>query len=367
MKKLVYISGTRADFGLMKRTLLEINKYVDLIIIVTGMHLSNKWGNTIKEIYKYNFKIKRVSMPLSGENLGDMVESFAFGFQNIFLAIKNINPDIIFLEGDRGEALIGAIIGSHLNIPIFHQGGGDISDSIDNKIRDAITMFSDYHLVGNEISYKRLINFGISEKHLFNVGEPGLDDILKNDYTQKTEIIKKYSINPNEPLILLIFHPNTKEIESVEAQTIQIMEAIKKLEINTIGLYANADAGGNLINKILANYKAELPYLKLFKHFYREDFLGLMNVCSLMIGNSSSGIIELPSFKKPFVCIGTRQKGRLKLENVLEVGYVKEDIFKAINKALYDEDFKNNIKQIKNPYGDGTAYLKITDIFLKNS
>ncbi len=364
MKKIIYISGNRADFNLMTRALLELKKHVDVTIIATGMHFSDKWGNTIQEIQKFDFKIIKVDMELKDNSLSSMAESLGIGIKSMSKIIENLAPDLIFVEGDRAEALAGAIVGSHLNIPVIHHGGGDISGSIDNKIRNAITMFSDYHLTGNIESYNRLIKIGISKANVFNVGEPGLDEIISKNFTHKDEIAIKFDIDLDQPLLLLIFYPNTNEFSEIENQISCILEAIKELKIPTIALYSNADAGGNIINKCLNEYQSNITSLKVFKHFFREDFSGLMNVCSAMVGNSSSGVIELPLFRKPYICIGTRQKGRLKAENVIEVGYNKEDIKGAIEKGLFDEDFRRKLEKLSNPYGDGTAYLKITNIIL---
>lgn len=365
MKKIVYISGSRADFNLMSRTLLELNKHLEVIIIATGMHLSEKWGSTIQEIKKYDFIIKEVDMELKDTNLRSMSESLGIGITRMSGLIEELAPDLIFVEGDKGEALIGAIIGSHLNIPIIHHGGGDISDSIDNKIRNAISMFSDFHLTGNIESYNRLLKMGISKSNVFNVGEPGLDDIIAKNYKPKNKIRKDFNINTRKPLLLLIFYPNTKEFIDIEKQIIQILEVIEELKLPTIALTSNADAGGDIINKFLYEYESKLDFLKVYKHFNKENFLGLMNICSAMIGNSSSGITELPLFRKPYILVGTRQKGRLIAENVIKVGYKKEDIIKAIKKGLYDKQFKIQLDNLTNPYGNGTTYLKITDIILK--
>lgn len=361
-KKVIYISGTRADFNLMSRTLVELNKFVDLTVIAVGMHLSEKWGKTIKEIMKYDFKVEIAEVILEEGGLSEMVEFLGKAILKLLPIIKKIDPDVILVEGDRGEMLVGAIIGAHLNISVVHHGGGDISDSIDNSIRNAITMFANYHLTGNIDSYNRLLNIGIPESRLFNVGEPGLDDILAKNYTSKEAIIKKYKINSQEPLLLLIFHPNTKEFTSVKTQIVQILEAIKELEFPTISIYSNADAGGKIINDTLDEYQTQLNNLQVFKHFYKEEFSGLMNVCSAMVGNSSSGLTELPLFKKPFICVGTRQKGRLKTENVIEVDYKKEEIIQAVKKGLYDDHFRKKLENLTNPYGDGKSFYKITNI-----
>lgn len=365
MIKIGYVSGTRADFGLMRKTLLALNRKVDLTIIATCMHLSPRFGSTVKEIEKEGFKIKQVDMLIDNDSLTAMAKSFGIGVYGITQAMEEINPDLVLIEGDRGESLASAIVGAHMNIPVVHHGGGDVSRTIDNKIRYAITMFSDYHLVGTEESYKRLISIGIPEKRVFCVGEPGLDDIYANDFTSKNEIIKKYEIDVENPLILLVQHPNTEEYKEVERQIKETMESIKDLKIQTIAIYSNADAGGRIINKMLEDYDQKLSYLKVFPSIERKDFLGLMNICDMMVGNSSSGIIELPSFKKPFICIGSRQINRLRAGNTIDIDFDKNEIISGIRKTLYDKEFIEKLKTIKNPYGDGKASAKIVDIILK--
>jgi len=362
MKNVAYISGSRADYSLIRRALIELNKRVNLTIIATCMHLSPRFGSTVKEIERDELKIKRVDMLIDNDTLGAMAKSFGIGVYGIAQAIEEINPDIIFVEGDRGESLAGAIVGAHLNIPVVHHGGGDVGGTIDNKIRYAITLFSDYHLTGNEESRDRLIRMGIPKNRIFNVGEPGLDDIYAGDFTPREEIFKKYDINPEKPFILLVQHPNTEEYEDIEMQIKETLGAIKELKIQTVAIYSNADAGGGIINEMLEDYGKELNFLKVYLHIERRDFLGLMNACDVMVGNSSAGIVELPSFRKSFVCIGTRQKNRLRTGNTIDVGYNKDEITEGINKALYDKELREKLKTIKNPYGRGKASARIVKI-----
>ena len=367
MKKLkvVYVSGSRADYSLMRRTLIKLARKVDLTIITTCMHLSKKFGYTIREIEKDRLKTKRVKMPLDKDTLEAMVESFGIGISGIAKTIKKISPDIVFVEADRGEALAGAIAGSHLNIKVLHHGGGDLSKSIDNKIRYAITMFSDYHLAGNEESYQRLLRIGIPREKIFKVGEPGLDDIYEKDFTSQEEIAKKYKLNLKKPSLILAQYPNTEEHGDVKKQIRETLEAVKNLKIQTVAVYSNSDAGGRAINKTLEKYARNLPFFRVYPSIERRDFLGLMNVCDAILGNSTTGIVELPSFKKPFICIGTRQKNRLRAGNTIEAGYNKDSIIKAIKKALYDKKFQKKLSKIRNPYGDGKSSERIVRIILK--
>jgi len=362
---MVFITDSRSEYSLMKRSLIELKKHINIKIIATGMHLSEKYGYTVKEIEDDGFDVEKVETLIDSNSLGSMVKTLGIELYRVTQIVEKLNPKLIFVEGDRDNALAGAIIGAHLNIPVVHHGGGDLSDSIDNKIRYAISMFADYHLVGNIESYNRLIKMGIPKEKVFIVGEPGLDDIYLKNFTPKEETIKKFNIDETKPLTLLIYHPNTKEVENIELQIKSILDTIVELNLQTIAIYSNSDAGGDVINNYLERYSSKYDFIKVFPHINRRDFLGLMNICDFMIGNSSSGIVELPSFKKPFIHVGSRQKGRLTAGNVIFVEYDKEKIKKSIYKALYDTNFKEKLKNIKNPYGDGKSFLKITEIILK--
>lgn len=364
MTDIVFVTGSRSEYSLMRRTLIELNKYVEVTIVAVGMHLSPKFGYTVRDIENDGFGVRKVETLLDSDTLSSMAKSTGICLYGITNVIEEESPRLIFVEGDRGDALAGALVGAYLNIPIVHHGGGDISGSVDNKIRYAITMLSDYHLVGNIMSYKRLISMGIPKDRVFNVGEPGIDDIYAKDFTPGEEIVKKFKIDDSKPVILLVYHPNTQEYNEVYSQICEILEAIKELKYQTIAIYSNADAGGRIINKVLDEYSKKLPFLKVYPHLPRRDFLGLMNVCDVMIGNTSAGIVELPSFKKPFVCIGSRQKNRLDAGNVIRINPNKNEIISAINKTLFDEKFKKKLKMIRNPYGDGKCYLKICKIIL---
>lgn len=361
MKKIVYVSGSRSDYSPIKRALAGLDKIAELTVVATCMHLSNQFGNTYREIETDGFKVKKVDMLLDSDSLGSMVKSLGIGLYGITHVFEDINPDIVFIEGDRGEALAGAIAAAHLNIPIIHHGGGDISGSIDDKIRSAISALADFHLAGNQRSYQRLLCAGIPAERITLVGEPGIDDILSGDYTSIDQVNIKYGIPPGEPMILLIQHPDTRENQNIDIDVRTILEVIAELEIPTVAVYSNSDAGGRIINSVLDEKTTQLPFLKVFSHVERRDFLGLMNRCSVMLGNSSAGIVELPSFKKPFVCVGSRQKDRLTIENTINVECRKTEIADALYYAMQDKTFIERLSHIKNPYGDGRASEKIVN------
>ncbi|MBO8161755.1 MAG: UDP-N-acetylglucosamine 2-epimerase (hydrolyzing) [Thermosipho sp. (in: Bacteria)] len=368
-KKIVYITGARSDFGRMKYILNAIENHpkFSLYLIVTGMHLSKEFGYTVNEI-KEKFPKTPIFIAdslLSSDTLGAMAKSLGISVYAITQHLEIINPDAVIILGDRWESLAGAIAARMLNIKVFHIGGGYKSGSIDDRIRDAITVFSDVHLVANKNCAERVISIGANPRDVYVVGAPDLEAIVRKDFTQKEELIKKCNINEDEPLILAIYHPDTNEYFSLENQVINFLEAIIEVGFQTILIYPNADAGGRdiieLINRIVKNNKK----IKIFTNIKYEDFLGLMNIANVIVGNSSAGIIEAPSFGLPAVNIGNRQKNRERGENVIDVGYDKNEIVKAILKAITDIEFIERAKSGKNPYGDGKTSKRVIEILEK--
>ncbi|MCK4781633.1 UDP-N-acetylglucosamine 2-epimerase (hydrolyzing) [Candidatus Parcubacteria bacterium] len=366
MKKILYISGTRADYGLMRRALLTINKHpkLEVEVIAAGMHLMPEFGETIKEIRKDNLKIYRIDAVYENDNressscfIGEFVQLFA-------KRIKRIRPDIILLLGDRAEMLGGAIVGTYSAIPVIHIHGGDLSFTVDEFVRHAITKLSHFHLPATKKSAERIIKMGENSWRVSVVGAPGLDDILGEKLFSKKEIAKKYKLDFNNPVLLVIQHPVVEEDKTIFKQISETMEAVKETGLQSIVIYPNADAGGRSMIKVIEEYR-KCSFIQIYKSFARKDYLSLMNIASVMIGNSSSGIIESSVFHLPVINIGTRQKGRERSENVINVDYNKEQIKKAIQKALYNKKFREKVKKCKNPYGNGNAGIKIAGLLSK--
>jgi len=261
--------------------------------------------------------------------------------------------------------LAGAIVGAHMNILVAHIGGGHVTGSIDDKIRDGITIFSDIHFVATKKHARRLMRMGIQKSKIYIVGAPDLEAIKKKYFTPKNEIYKKFKLDSKKPIILLSQHPVTNEYQEAPSQMKITLEALRSIPGQIIATYPNEDAGGKTMTKILKNYAQNHTDISLYKHINYRDYLGLMNVANIIIGNSSAGIIEAPSFGLPAVNIGTRQKGRERAKNVIDVGYSKSEIRRGIEKGLFDKEFLKRIKKIKNPYGDGKTSQRIISI-LKN-
>lgn len=365
-RKILYITGTRADYGLMKSVLREIENHpkLELEVIATGMHLMPEFGMTINEIKKDGFKVHEIAATYEQDNKQSMANFVGKFIQLLTDKVKKIKPDIIMVLGDRGEMLAGVIVGTYLTIPVAHIHGGDISSTVDEIVRHAITKLAHIHFPATEKSAERIIKMGEDPSNVFVVGAPGLDIILNENLIEPTKLSEKYNLDLSEPILLVIQHPVTTEVEDAPTQIRETLEAISELRYQTILIYPNADAGGRNMIEVIKEYEKH-PFIKIFKNIPYKEYLSLMNIASVMVGNSSSGIIEAPSFGLPVVNIGTRQEGRQRAENVIDVDYDKEQIKAAIKKALYDEDFKEKVKNCKSPYGDGKAGVRIADILSK--
>lgn len=364
-RKILYVTGARADYGLMRAVLFEINKNSDLELelVVTGMHLMEEFGNTLNEIKKDGFKYHELKAIYAYDDKFSMANFVGKFIRLLTSSVKEIKPDIILLLGDRGEMLAGAIVGSYLSIATAHLHGGEITSTVDEYTRHAITKLANIHFAATEKSAKRIINMGENPRNVFLVGAPGLDS-LKDDLKDKYKIAKEYNIDLSMPLILLIQHPVTLESEFSSKHMLETLDAIAELKIQTLIIYPNADAGGREIIKVIKNYDV-LPFIQAIKNISRKDYLSLMNVASVMVGNSSSGIIEAPSFKLPAVNIGSRQKGRERVFNVIDVDYNSDEIKNAIKTAIYDKKFRKNLDRCKNIYGDGRSSIRIAEILNK--
>ena len=365
-RKILYITGTRADYGLMKSVLREIENHpkLELEVIATGMHLMPEFGMTINEIKKDGFKIHEIAATYEQDNKQSMANFVGKFIQLLTDKVKKIKPDIIMVLGDRGEMLAGVIVGTYLTIPVAHIHGGDISSTVDEIVRHAITKLAHIHFPATEKSAERIIKMGEDPSNVFVVGAPGLDIILNENLIEPTKLSEKYNLDLSEPILLVIQHPVTTEVDDAPTQIRETLEAISELRYQTILIYPNADAGGRNMIKVIKEYEKH-PFIKIFKNIPYKEYLSLMNIASVMVGNSSSGIIEAPSFGLPVVNIGTRQEGRQRAENVIDVDYDKEQIKAAIKKALYDEVFKEKVRNCNNPYGDGKAGVRIADILSK--
>ncbi len=350
VRRIIYITGTRADYGLMREALLQIDKApeLELSVCITGMHLSKLYGNTIQEIEADKFRICG-QIPVDVENTthASMAKSIGYeiiGFTEVF---ERERPDVILLLGDRGEVLAAAIAAVHLNIPVVHLHGGERSGTVDEMVRHAISKLSHYHFVATESSRNRLIKMGESEDKVFTIGAPGLDRLHLERQLTRDEFYKKYCFVSDKKCALLIYHPVVQEYQLMKHQFEQVLQAAFASNLQIICLEPNSDAGGQFIREVIQKY-ANHPNLRVITHLARPEFIDCLANVDVMLGNSSSGIIEAASFNLVVVNVGTRQNLRERSQNVIDAREDYESIKRGIETGL-------NIpkKSYINVYGDG--------------
>jgi GDP/UDP-N,N'-diacetylbacillosamine 2-epimerase (hydrolysing) len=356
-RKITITTGTRADYGILKSVFKEIqtNKNFEMTIIATGMHFSKKHGNSIKEIQKDKFKFYKI--PHIKKNDSSYEMSLDVGKQIIeFTKIFNkIKPDINIIFGDRDEMFSSAIASYHLNIPNAHIHGGDKTmGGIDEYNRHAITKISNIHFPATKKSYDRIVKMGENPKYVFQTGSPSIDLIKENKITSKQNLEKKYKIKFSEKEILLLQHPVTTQIELVKNQIKNTIDALSEIKETVIVIGPNSDAGNKKIFDLLEKTAKNNPCFKIFPNIPREDFLGMLKNCKILVGNSSSGIIEASYFPISVINIGIRQKGRECNSNVIHVDHSTKKIGIEIKKALKMKKMK-----IDCIYGKGNASKQI--------
>ena len=324
MKKVAYLTGTRAEFGLMKKILREIekDKKLELQLLATGIHLMDEFGYTISEVDKEFEVVEIIEAVFKKDNRESMTRFVGKCSTGVIEALIKLQPDMAMVLGDRAEQLTMAIAAAYLTIPIIHLHGGEETTTVDNKARNAITQLADWHLSASKGAKKKLIKMGVDKKYIKIVGAPGLDEIKQLNEADKKDII------------VILQHPDENENKAKE-QIRKTLEAVVKFKLKVKTIYPNADAGGRAMIEVIEEYAEKYPELiKTFKNIRRNEFLKLLSEARVLVGNSSAGLIESPSLNLPVVNIGPRQKGREKAKNVIDVGYKTKAIEKAISKAL---------------------------------
>jgi len=364
-RKIAVVTGTRAEYGLLYSILraIEAHPKLQLLLVVTGMHLSYEFGYTVQDIERDGFKIEaKVDMLLGNDTPGAMAKSVGLGIMGFSQTWEHIQPDVILVLGDRVEQLATAISGAYMNIPVTHIHGGDTSKGgLDESARHAITKFAHIHFPATKKSADRIIKMGEEEWRVHRVGSPALDIILNETLLPPEALARKFGLDLSQPLLLVVQHSVTTQVDKAPKQMVETLEAIVKMRYPTILIYPNSDAGGRRIIDVIRHYES-YSFIKTFKSLPRNEYLSLMKVARVMVGNSSSGIVEAPSFGLPVVNIGIRQEGRERGTNVIDVGHSKREIIEAVNKALTDKRFLASVKRRANPYGDGKTGPRIAEI-----
>ncbi len=366
MRRIVYISGTRADYGLMRTVLQAISEdpELELEIVATGMHLMDEFGRTVDYIAADGFRPRILEAIFDGDDKASMARFVGRVIQRLPEMLQQLQADMLLLLGDRGEMLAGAVVGAYLSLPVAHLHGGETTSTVDDLARNAITKLAHIHMPATYKSAERIARMGEDPSRIFVVGAPGLDSLLLEEMAALEELDARYGLDLDRPLIILIQHPVTLEAEEAGAQMEETLAAVSCLSCQTIVVYPNADAGSGKMIEAIRRYSS-LPFIKAYKSLPRRDFLGLMRMADAIVGNSSSGIIEAPSFGLPAINIGDRQEGRERGMNVIDVSHDRGAIRVAVGRALFDEEFKEQVRLGKNPYGDGRTAHRVVKI-LKN-
>ena len=368
MRKICIITGSRAEYGLLHSLLEKIkkDKNTKLQIIATCMHLLPKFGNTYKEIIKDGFKIDyKVKMPIPSSKPESITGATGLGMIGFSKAFLKLKPDLVVVLGDRFEVLSASFAALSKNIPIAHIHGGESTfGAIDEAIRHSITKMSTWHFAASKVYKKRIIQMGENPKRVYLVGSLGVERIKKIKFLSKTILEKKIKFKFLKKNILITFHPETLSNKSKKESFKNLLYALKKVDdTSIIFTLPNADAGGDKIAKMIKAFtKLNKKKYIAFKSMGDKLYLSTMKYSDLVIGNSSSGIIEAPCFNIPTINIGDRQQGRLQAKSIINTKLNKLSISKSLKTAFLKKKKMNNIK---NPYEIKNTSKKIFDILKK--
>ncbi len=372
MKRIGVITGTRAEYGLLKPLIQKISKdtSLELQLYVTAMHLSPEFGMTVNEIYEDGYPIsKKIETLMSSDTGVGVLKSMGLTLISFSEAFNELQPDLVIVLGDRTEVFAAATAAYMLGIPLAHIHGGEVTEgAYDEAIRHSVTKMSYLHFTSTNDYKKRVIQLGEDPKRVFNVGAIGLDSIKELKTLSKEKFEESIDFKLDKYSFLVTFHPVTLEDETSKIHFSNLIEALDVFENTTIIFTKpNADKGGRELIKMIDDYVLKNPTKALaFTSLGQIRYLSALQFVSIVIGNSSSGIIETPSYKTPTVNIGDRQKGRVMAKNIINCNPISEEIKKAIQLGM-SEKFKNNLTNEISPYGNGTSSQKIIDVIKKVS
>lgn len=362
MRKVFTVVERRADYSRFKPILekLRDDPFFEIHLVVTGICLLELHGKDINYIRNDGFEFASEIEMFRENGLdsgAEMIRAISRVMLGLVDELEKSQPDIVLSGFDIGANFAATVAAAHMNIPVAHIQGGEITGSIDESLRHAMSKFAHIHFPATENAKQRLMRIGENPSSIFVVGCPSLDILVNTPYIPKKELEIKFNVDFSKPLILMIQHPVTTEDKESFLQIRETVEAIKTLDIQTIVLLPNNDSGYSpIINFIKSSG------LKWYPSLPTIEFINLYRNVWALVGNSSSGIHETPTLKIPAVNIGTRQNGRERAENVIDVPHDRKKIRNAIQKALFDTEFRNKIKTVNNPYGDGNASEKIVEI-----
>ena len=365
MRTVGVVTVGRSDYGLYLPILRRIqgDQELKLYLFVAGMHLSPEFGRTVEVIEKDGFEIvARVEMLLSADTPESIAKSIGLGLIGFAQAYARLRPDILLVLGDRFEMHAAVLAALPFKIPVAHIHGGEITEgAIDDALRHSITKLSHLHFVATDEYARRVIQMGEESWRVIISGAPALDNLCSFEVLSRQDIEDLIGMGLEPPPLLITYHPVTLEYEQTEWQARELLEALRIVNRPMVFTMPNADTNGRIIAREIREFVKKQSSARLVPNLGMQGYFSVMACAAAMVGNSSSGIIEAPSFGLPVVNIGIRQLGRVKTKNVIDVGYHREEIIEGIKKAISPE-FRVSLKGLKNPYGDGHA----SEIILKH-
>ena len=357
-KKIIFLSGTRADYGKLK-PLIKVasdKPSYDVHVFVTGMHMLEKYGATAREILKEVWNVYLYNNQAFSSHMEIVLSNTIFGFSHY---VKEIKPDLIIIHGDRVEALAGAVVGSFNNIIVAHIEGGELSGTIDELIRHSVTKLVHIHFVANEEAKKRLVQMGEVESSIHIIGSPDIDIMFSDTLPSFEEVFKYYEINFSRYAIL-IYHPVSTEKDKIERHIKALVDAVIETNFNYIVVFPNNDPGSEIIFEEYKRFQG-LSNFKVYPSIRFERFLVLLKNCTFIIGNSSVGIREAPIYSVPTINVGNRQNNRFSHESIFSVEEDKDEILKSIKKIV-ENSYSFSPSYF---FGDGNCIPKFVEV-LKN-
>jgi UDP-hydrolysing UDP-N-acetyl-D-glucosamine 2-epimerase len=358
------VTVARCDYGIYLPLLREIQASADLKLhlMVSGMHLSPEFGLTVETIGADGFAVdERVEMLLSSDTPVGIAKSMGIGAIGFAQAFARCRPDILVVLGDRFDMFAAALAALPFRIPVAHIHGGELTQgAIDDALRHSITKLSHLHFVATHDYARRVIQLGEEPWRVTVSGALGLDNLNSIRLLTIQDLEVKYGLRLQEPFLLVTFHPATLKPEQTEGQMRKLLTALEEAGISVIFTMPNADTGGRIIRRMIRDFTQTHPTAQYVESLGTQGYFSLMALAAAMVGNSSSGLIEAPSFKLPVVNIGTRQDGRARAANVIDVGYTRTEIVVGIKRAIAPA-FREKLQNLVNPYGSGHASEKIIE------
>lgn len=365
MRKIAVVTVGRSDYGIYLPLLRRLAKAPDvtLQLIVGGMHLSPEFGRTVDLIEADGFTIAaRIEMLLSSDTPEAIAKSMGLGTIGFAQAYARLEPDIVLLLGDRFEMHAAAVAALPFRIPLAHIHGGELTfGAIDDSLRHSITKLSHLHFVATDEYARRVVQLGEDPSRVIVSGAPALDHLAESVWLTKQELAERFAIRLDPPLLLVTYHPVTREFDRTEWQIEELLAALEAVALPIIFTMPNADTNGRIIAQKIRQFTGAHESAKIVENFGTHGYFSVMQHAAAMIGNSSSGITEAASFELPVVNIGSRQEGRTRAANVIDCGYDRDEIAGAIRRSV-SKVFRDTLRGMENPNGDGRATERIVEV-----